>query len=220
MTDFSTTTLIAMLPQEPRWSTQIQIARQLTRRRDVFNVLPLCEFLLQENRNRDVQRAAAECVAAHGAQEAIRWLTGKIFDAHVPARQKELALRALADFRMPKVTIPLLMRVCRASLVTEVRRAAFFRLGRSGRFEAVRFLAKLAAGTDNDLAREARSALQTLIALHGGVEATLDELLDQAGSCVREGQRAAGARFLGAAFRIAGAATGAVDNRLRQRLAA
>jgi len=217
MTDFSTTTLIAMLPQEPRWSTQIQIARQLTHRRDVFNVAPLCEFLLQENRNRDVQRAVAECVASRGAQEAIHWLTGKIFDVHVPTRQKELALRALADFRLPKVTIPLLIRVCRASLAPEVRRAAFFRLGHSGRLETVRFLAKLAAGNDHELAKEARGALQTLIELHGGVEATLDKLLDLASTCVRRGQRAAGARFLGTAIRIGSGTTG---TRLRQRLAA
>jgi hypothetical protein len=220
MTHLSTTTLMAALAQEPRWSTQIEIARLLKGRRDVFNISPLCEFLVQVNRNREVQRAVAECIASQAPQEGVRWLSGCIFDPEAKPAEQELALRGLADLRMPTLTVPILMRVCRSGFNPEVRRAAFFRLGRSGRLEAVRFLIRLSEGTDRVLAKQAQDALETIVTLHRGLEGAMDRLLDLAGERARRGKRLEAARFLGAAVRLGRRGGLVLEQRFRQRLAA
>lgn len=159
MIALSTTTLMAALRSEPSWPAQIELARQLERREDVFNVLPLCEFLIEAHRNRDVQKAVARCVAVHGGAEAIGWLERIVLNPGRAVPEKLLALRALADLGMPASTMPVLRRLCRAAVPVEVKRSIIFRLGRSGRLEIVGPLAKLASHQDNGLASEAREAL-------------------------------------------------------------
>lgn len=220
MTQLSTTTLIAALVQEPRWSTQIEIARRLKTRRDVFNISPLCEFLVQVNRNREVQRVVAECIAALAPQEGVRWLAGRIFYPEAKPAEQGLALRGLADLRMPSLTVPILMRVCRSRIDPEVRRAAFFRLGRSGRLEAVRFLIRLSEGTDRVLAQQAHETLDTIVTLHGGLEGATELLFDLAGQRARRGRRAEAARFLGMAIRLMRRGGLVLEERFRRRLAA
>jgi hypothetical protein len=220
MTYLSTTTLMAALAQEPRWSTQIGIARTLQKRKDVFNVTPLCEFIVRGGGNREVQRAVAECIAATAPQEGVRWLAGRIQNPAAPPEEQERALRCLADMRIVSLTLPVLMKVCRYAADGPTRRAAFFRLGRSGRLDAVRFLIRLSGANDPVLMQQAKAALETILSLHGGLNGATDRLLDMAGDRVRRGRRLEAARFLCTAIRLC--RLGGVDagQRLRGRLAA
>jgi hypothetical protein len=193
---------MAALTQEPRWSTQMEIAHQLLRRRDVFNVSPLCEFLVQSNRNREVQRAVAGCIAVHAPEEGARWLAGRVFNAAVKTGEKELALRALADMRVPHLSVPILMRACRGGVEPVVRRAAFFRLSRSGRCEAVRFLIRLARASDDAVAQEAAAAVDTMVALHGGPRSSIEHWLHGARDKARRGKRGQAGRMLCCALRL------------------
>ena len=101
-----------------------------------------------------------------------------------------------------------------------MRRAAFFRLGRSGRLEAVRFLIRLSEGTDRVLAKQAQDALDTIVTLHGGLEGAMERLFDLAGERARRGSRVEAARFLGIAIRLARRGGLVLEQRFRQRLAA
>jgi hypothetical protein len=174
----------------------------------------------QQNRNRDVQRAVAECIAVHAPAEGVRWLSNRIFGPAAEPAEQELALRGLADMRIPSLTVPILMRVCRSGTDSPLRRAAFFRLGRSGRLGAVRFLIRLTAGKDQSLGQQAKAALETILSLHGGLEGALERLLDLAGDRARRGQHIEAVRFLGTAIRLGRLGGVALEQRFRGRLAA
>ena len=201
----STTTLILALWNEPNWDAQVEIARQLENRNDVFNLNPLFEFLLDGSQKRAVQSAVARCAAKLGLAQTLKQMERRVLDAGVADAQKLLALRTLADMARPEKTVPLLARFSTLrGLSMGVRQAAFFRLGRSGSLQALPLLLRRVNSRDSQTAEMARQALDTCLERTGGTQGAISGLLRQSIQLTARGQRGAAGTLLAAALRLSG----------------
>jgi len=199
----STTTLISALWNEPNWDAQVEIARQLENRPDLFNLNPLFEFLLDGSQNRRVQRAVARCTARLGLAQTLKQIEQRVLDSGVADAQKLLALRALADMARPEKTVPLLARFSTLrSLPMAVRQAAFFRLGQSGSLQALPLLLHRVNSRDSQTAAMARQALATCLELIGGTQGAIQGLLRKSIQLAARGQRGEAGALLAAAMRL------------------
>ena len=199
----STTTLISALWNEPNWDAQVEIARQLETRDDVFNLNPLFEFLLDGNQKRMVQRAVARCTAKLGLAQALKQMELRVLDPAVDDAQKLLALRALADMARPDKTLPLLARLSTLrGLSMAARQGAFFRLGQSGSLQALPLLLHRVNSRDPQTAAMARQALATCLELTGGTHGAIQGLLRKSIQLAARGQRGAAGAELAAALRL------------------
>lgn len=199
----STTTLISALWNEPSWDAQVEIARQLESRNDVFNLNPLFEFLLDSNQKRTVQRAVARCAARLGLAQMLKHMEHRVVAASVEDAQKLLALRALADIARPDKTVPMLARFSTLrSLSMAVRQAAFFRLGQSGSLLALPLLLRRVNSRDSQTAAMARQALAACVELTGGTQGAIRGLLRLSIQLAAKRQRGAAGSLLAAALRL------------------
>jgi len=199
----STTTLISALWNEPNWDAQVEIAHQLERRNDVFNLNLLFEFLLDGNQKRMVQRAVARCAAKLGLAQTLKQMELRVLNPGVADAQKLLAMRALADMALPEKTVPMLAYFSTLrGLSMSVRQAAFFRLGQSGSLQALPLLLRRVNSRDSQTAAMARQALATCLELNGGTDGAIQELLRKSIQLAAHRERGAAGTLIAAALRL------------------
>lgn len=223
LNDLSTTTLVTALLHEPNWSTQIKLARAIESRTDCYNILRLCEFLLEPQQDRSVQRAVARCVSKHGFAQAFRWMEDCVLNPGNGAERKLLAMRALADFGRPAETAPFFARLCAPDIPAAIRSDALSHLEQTRDPWAPIVLTRLLEYGHPGVAAQVRRARAVWIDRAGGTQAAISQLLNCAVESVGRGNADTAEQALRAALQIAENAPGAEEliyQELRSRIAA
>jgi hypothetical protein len=198
----STSALVQVLPKERNWDNQVAIVHTLNARTDVYNIMPLCEFMMDPRQNRNVQREVGRCIARHGAAQGVKYFEEKVGNLRTSLLQKKLALRALADFSLPEQTIPVLERIASTSESMALRAEALFRIGAAGRLENLPLLSILTRHRNPVVAEAAARALNKVVDTVGGHGAAVAKLLGWAEECMRQRNRDAAEGVVRAALRL------------------
>lgn len=203
--NLSTATMIKVVQFSEDWSEQCAMLKALTHRRDLFNLEPILRVAVAEEQPLSVRKAATQCAAAHNEPLALKWLRDVAENRFAPARERKMAMQALAALHLPKDTLPVLEQIADNSVGREAKQArveALRLIGMYRNLSSVGLLTKLARDRDRFIANAAESALEHLVATHGGRRVVTQKMLQVADMLEQQGNRKGARQVLQSATRL------------------
>lgn len=200
--NLSTATMIKAVQFSDDWDEQRVMLEELKRRRDLFNLDPVLRIATNEAVHHTVRRAATECAATHNEPFTLEWLRNKAENRFTPARERKMALQALAALQLPAKTLPVIEGVARNTGAREARAEAIRLIGKYRNLRSAGLLTVLARDRDGVIAEAAQKALDHLIDGHGGRRAVTQKMTERAEHLERQGRAGEALETLQVASRL------------------
>lgn len=203
--NLSTATMIKVVQFSEDWSEQCAMLETLKRRRDLFNLDPVLRIAVDETKHHSVRRAATECAATHNESFTLKWLCDKAENRFALARERRMAMQALAALHLPTRTLPVLEQIASNSVGREAKEArveALRLIGKYRNLRSVGLLTVLERNRDVMIAQAAQAALDQLIEGHGGRRVVTQKMLQRAETLEQQGNRKGAREVLQVASRL------------------